>query len=263
MVVRVSLSTQRVDTIARVKTQDLTVQRSGGNVNMRQIPLSSADGWGVAPDGSVVIARSGDYHLEWHHLDGSVTSGPSVPYEPVRIRNAEKVAYLEAASGGGISVSIEAGGDGRRSMSLARGGGGGGDGPDVNEFEWPEVMPPMTNGRINVDPVGRAWVARNRAAGEAPRYDVFGTDGNRIATVELAEGRRILGFGEDAIYVAARMWDDSPSTVAEGLKTISAPLRPRTPIFAPGKNASQMFSKKYSDGSRVSSGALFQKRWRL
>ncbi len=202
LVVRVSLSTQAVDTIARVKTQDVTVQRSGGNVNMRQIPLSPADGWGVAPDGSVVIARSGDYHVEWHRLDGSVTSGPSVPYEPVRIRNAEKLAYLEAASGGGISVSIEAGGDGRRSMSLARGGGRGGDGPDVNEFEWPETMPAMTNGRINVDPEGRAWVARNRAAGEAPRYDVFGGDGNRIATVELADGRRILGFGEDAVYVA-------------------------------------------------------------
>lgn len=202
MVVRVHLSTQQVDTIARIKTQDLTVQRSGGNVNMRQIPLSPADGWGVASDGSVVIARSGDYHMEWHHPDGSVTSGPPIPFEPVPIRNAEKLAYLEAASAGGISIAIEAGGGGQRSMSLSRGGGRGGSDPDVNDYEWPETMPPMTNGRINVDPKGRAWVARNRAAGEPPRYDVFGADGNRTTTVELAEGRRILGFGENSVYVA-------------------------------------------------------------
>jgi hypothetical protein len=202
MVVRVSLADQRVDTVARVKTQDLTVQRSGGNVSMRQIPLSPADAWGVAPDGRVVIARSGDYHVAWHHPDGSVVAGRPVPFEPVRIRDAEKLAYLEAASGGGISVSIEAGGDGRRSMSLARGGGGRDDGPDLDAYEWPETMPPMTNGRINVDARGRAWVRRNMPAGERPLYDVFGADGNRITTFELAEGRRILGFGEGSVYVA-------------------------------------------------------------
>lgn len=202
MVVRVSLADQRVDTIARVKTQDLTVQRSGGNVSMQQIPLSPADAWGVTPDGRVVIARSGDYHVEWHEPDGSVVSGRPLPFDPIRIRDAEKLAYLEAASGGGISVSIQAGGDGRRSMSLSRGGGGRDDGPDLDAYEWPETMPPMTNGRINVDSEGRAWVRRNTPAGENPLYDVFGGDGNRITTVELAEGRRILGFGEGTVYVA-------------------------------------------------------------
>ena len=94
-------------------------------------------------------------------------------------------------------------GDGAPRMSLSRGGGGRSDDePDLDQWEWPDHMAPFDNGRINVDRVGRAWVRRNAPAGHAATYDVFGADAELITTVVLPDGRRLIGFGADVLYVA-------------------------------------------------------------
>jgi hypothetical protein len=202
LVVRVDLATETVDTIASIKTQDLEVQSSGGNTSVQQVPLSKADAFGVAPDGRVVIARSGDYHVEWIGMDGSVVRGPALDYRPVRIGNAEKREYFARQTSAGIAVEVMAGPGGQRSMSLSRGGGGGRDPdePDLNANPWPDEMPAMANARINVDSEGRAWVLRNMPAGQPRNYDVFDGQANRVGTVVLPEGRQIIGFGDGVLY---------------------------------------------------------------
>lgn len=203
-VVRVNLASATADTIGSVKTPDLVVSRQGGgNVSMEQIPLSAADAWGVAPDGRVVIARAGDYHVEWHALDGSTVRGAPVGFDPVRIGTAEKEAWASEASGAGIRIGISVDGSGARSMSMSRGGGGG-DGPDLSRYQWPDRMAPFAGGRINVDSRGQAWVRRNTPAGDPAVYDVFGPDGNRVGSVTMDAGQRVVGFGEGTVYVTHR-----------------------------------------------------------
>ena len=199
-VVRVDLPTQRVDTITMLRPQDLTVRRSGQNISMRLVPLSPVDAWGVALDGSVVVARSVDYHLEWHHPDGSVTRGAPVAYDPVRIGTPEKRAWA-ANRGGGIMMDLSMG-DGAPQMSVSRRGRGRSeDEPDLTQWEWPDRMTAFDNSRINVDWEGRAWVRRNARAGEVATYDVFGSDAELITTVALPEERRLTGFGDGVLYV--------------------------------------------------------------
>jgi hypothetical protein len=201
LIVRVNLETASVDTLGAVKTEDMKVEASGGNMMIEPIPLSAADAWGVATDGRIVVARSGDYHVEWIQPDGRVLSGAPVPFEPVSIGTDEKMAYMSRMGSGGLSVSIEVNDGGQRSMSFGRGGGGRDPDLDPNRFTWPETMAPFSNARINVDVRGRAWVRRNVPVGDPTIYDVFGVDGNRVGSVVMPEGRQVLGFGNETLYV--------------------------------------------------------------
>ena len=87
------------------------------------------------------------------------------------------------------------------SMNLSRGGAGGGSGePDLDQYEWPDEKPPFYGARIPVDDAGQAWVRRHVRAGAPSLYDVFGPDAEHLAAVQLADGRRIIGFGRDTLY---------------------------------------------------------------
>jgi hypothetical protein len=180
---------------------------SGGannqNVQITNIPLSGEDAWGIASDGSIVMARSGDYHLEWHSPDGSVRQGPAIPFEAVAIGTAEKEEWVveSARSGGGIGVGVEMN-NGSMSMTFQRGGIGGQQ-REIDQYEWPEVKPPFYQGRLPVDELDRVWVRRHVDAGEPSTYDVFGRNGMLAATYTLDHGKRIIGFGSGAIYVVS------------------------------------------------------------
>ncbi|HSG49032.1 MAG TPA: hypothetical protein VLA43_14520, partial [Longimicrobiales bacterium] len=100
VVLRVDRTAMTADTLVRVKLTERTRTESGGpdnrSVSIQQIPLSLEDTWGAAPDGSVVVARSGDYHVEWHRPDGTVVAGPPVDYEPASLGNDEKQEWIDA-----------------------------------------------------------------------------------------------------------------------------------------------------------------------
>lgn len=212
-ILRVERGSFAVDTVGSFKLEDRTQSVSGGpdnrNVSISPIPLSAQDAWGVADDGSVVVARSADYHVEWIRPDGSVVSGPPVPFTPVAIGTEEKEEWLAARgrSGGGIGImlSVE---NGAMQTSFRRGGGmrmpGHGQGePTIDDYEWPETKAPFHDGRIVVDPAGRAWIQRHVPAGEEATYDVFDGTATRVATYTLPNNRRIVGFGDGTIYVVA------------------------------------------------------------
>lgn len=206
-VMRVSRGGGAPEAVATVKLQDQKTARSGGannqNVSIEPIPLTPEDAWGVAPDGSLVVARSGDYHVEWIGPDGAVRRGPAIPYDAVRVSGAEKEEYLAdlGRSGGGIAVRLEVV-DGRPSMSLQRGGPAGAR-READRYTWPERKPAFHGARVPVDPQGRAWVRRHVRAGEPTTYDVFDRAGRRVGTVTLEMGKRVVGFGARSVYVVS------------------------------------------------------------
>ena len=209
-ILRVHREGATVDTVARYKLTDRVRTESGGpdnrSVSIEQVPLSTEDAWGVAPDGSVVVARAGDYHVEWHAPDGTVTSGPPIAYEPVPIGQEEKEAWARGRSrgGGGLSVRVMVNDAGVMQTSFSRGGGGrGGEEPDLDRYRWPEVKPPFYGDPILVDPLGRAWVRRHVDAGADATYDVFDGSGERVATYTLEGNREVVGFGDGVVYAVA------------------------------------------------------------
>lgn len=206
LIVRWNPATDRVDTVAALGLPERKVESSGGNIAMSTIPFSPSDDWGVSWDGHVAIARAVGFHVEWVGADGGTVAGPPLPDPPITITQADRDAWLEARAnppGGGMFITMEAGGGGGRSMS-ARAAPRGGTfvGPQVDDDDWPEVKPPFPPNAVTVTPDGQAWVRRHTVAGAAPEYDVFDANGNRVRTVVLAENSSVAGFGEGVVYVA-------------------------------------------------------------
>ena len=204
-ILRLDLESEVVDSVGQVKLPGMTTRTTGGrnnqNTQVSPIPLSPADAWGVAPDGRTVIARCGDYHVDWIGPDGSVTSGPDVEFEAVSIGRAEKEewAHTRSETGGGMGIAVTVVNN-AMTMTATRGGVSNDD-DDLDGYDWPAVKPAFYGRPIPVDRSGRAWVRRHRDAGDTPMYDVFGASGTRDMVVELLPERRVVGFGDGKVYV--------------------------------------------------------------
>ena len=207
-VLRIQRGTLAIDTVAMFRVPEVTITESGSaenrDVSMSLIPLSPQDAWGVASDGSIVLARSADYHIDWIGTDGSVVSGSPVPFETITIGTDEKREWArsQAETGGGISIAVEVN-NGALTTRFGRGGGGRDEDEDLDQYAWPESKPPFYGTRITVDPENRAWVRRHVDAGEPTTYDVFDRAGERIATFELPYRSRVVAFGALGVYVAS------------------------------------------------------------
>lgn len=201
-VMRYDRATGEAAAVAKVKPADVEESGSGGRQMITQVPMSPQDGFAIGPDGTAAFVRSGGYFVEVVSVDGSTTRGPAVDYDPIRPRDAEKEAWLEAGASSGLSVSVTASGDGQRNIVFSRGGGGGGA-PDLNQYNWPDRMPAFSAGSVEMGPDGRIWVARTVRAGEASRFDVFDADGRILGYATFGPRTAIVGFGTGgAIYLA-------------------------------------------------------------
>ncbi len=207
-VLRIAREDLSLDSVVMFKLEDRTTTRSGGpgneSVSISSVPLSAEDSWGVAADGSVVVARSADYSLEWWGTDGTVTRGAPISFDPIAIGTAEKEEWLQVRgrSGGGIGISIEMRSNGAMQMNFSRGGMGNSD-PSIDDYEWPETKPPFYSGRLQVDGHDRVWIRRHVEAGEDATYDVFDRTAKRVATYTLPNNKRVIGFGSGTVYVVA------------------------------------------------------------
>ena len=210
-VLRIDRGTRSTETAAMVKLQERISRTTGGandrNVSIESVPLSPEDAWGVASDGTLVAARAGEARVEWIDPAGRAVRGPVIPGEGVRIGTAEKEEWLrdQSRSGGGVSVMMQIE-NGAVSTNLSRGGGGDGRTREIDQYTWPDRTPVFRAGRIPVDGLGRAWVARHVPAGGAATYDIFDRSGTRVATYELAPGVRVVGFGASSVYAVS--YDD-------------------------------------------------------
>lgn len=165
-------------------------------------PLMSHDAWGVAADGSVVVARAQAYGVDWISPDGSVVGGDSVPYAPVPVTTDEKAEYYrDLQRHSRVIRGVVIGAAGARFILYRRN-------PDLEPEQyddpwWPDVLPAFHYQTVRVDPLDRAWVHRHDPAdGDSP-YDIFDRQG-QLALRIVAEGdRRVVGFGAESLYIAA------------------------------------------------------------
>ena len=207
-IVRIDLAEESADTVASYMLRELKVDRTesagGQSVSVQPIPYSPEDSWGVAADGSLVVARATDYRIEWLGPDGERVVGDALEYEPVSIGEEEKLEYFGAqVRGGGIMMAMTRT-DGAVTTSLQRGGfGGGGEEPDLDVYDWPAVKPPFASGTIQVDSRSRAWIRRQVPAGADTRYDLFNREARHVASYTLGAFRQIVGFGPESVYVIA------------------------------------------------------------
>ena len=191
--------------VIRIKLTDVTERTSGGANNVRQevrpVPLSPEDGWAVGANGDVAVVRVGDYHVDWVRADGTIVSGPPVPFDPVPVKTADKEAWAEdmAANGMMMMVTNE---NGNMNARMRRGGGGGA--PSVDGYQWPETKPPFAPRSVRVDPLGHVWVERYVAAGERPVVDVFDGSAERVGVVTIPVDCSVGGFGDGTVYLIRR-----------------------------------------------------------
>ena len=202
-ILRISLAEGSVDTAGSFKRLDIVVEEIENGVSISPIPLSPQDAWGVAADGSVVVARSVGYGVDWYAPDGSVTRGDTIVHEPVPITTAEKAEYFrDRRRHAGIGMGISSSFDGSTTATFFRGSGGSEE-PDYDNFSWPNVKPALHPATVRVDPSGRAWVKRHLPADTGTAYDLFDRQGRLVRAVTLEGDRRVAGFGPGSVYMVA------------------------------------------------------------
>ena len=204
-IARYDRGTGAIDTMGMVKLPEMERETSGaGMVSIGPRPMTPQDEWAVGPDGTAAVVRASDYSVDYYRPDGSFVDGPPNTVEPLSVGQAEKEEWVNGRGADGISVGVMMNASGGRSMTLSRGGGmgmGGGDAPGVDDYEFPDVLPVFRQGRMRVAPNGDTWVERWMQADSPPTFEIFDPQGVRVGTVQLPEGRRLIGFGDGTIYV--------------------------------------------------------------
>ena len=202
-ILRVGLTTAAVDTVARYKLREYEITETDDGTYVIPVRLSPQDAWGVAPDGSVVIARAGHYGVNWFAPNGAVTYGDTIPYASVPVTRADMAEDLRAAERhGGITMDSEVREDGTRATNFSRGGFGPPDAEvDYDDYTWHDVKPAFHNAGVRVDPLGRAWVRRHLPAGSGTRYDLFDRGGQPVKALTLEGDRIVAGFGPAHVYI--------------------------------------------------------------
>ena len=209
---------RRVDTLATLavpagRSQGAR-QLDGGMLQMLDNrPLAAEDVAAIAPDGRVAIVRAAPYRVEWLHRDGRRITGPEVRYQPLRVTDDDKRAFLQAqVRPGSIIVRRPEGGGDARAMPIERSGlPRPRNETDINDpsLTWPTQMPPFLAGAARVAPDGSLWVLRTRAHDDpVPTYDVFDASGKLTGRVALPRGTRVLGFGNGTVYLVRIDEDD-------------------------------------------------------
>jgi hypothetical protein len=213
-VLRFDRRTRTTTPVARVALPKMEVSSSGGpggaqRFTMRMSsPYAAQDDWVAGLDGRVAVVRHDPYRVEWVAPNGQRVVGPVLPYERLRVTDADKEEYRTRSRG----ASVQA-------MSVRIGGGGasGSNAPPPSTAnmrlpeptDWPEFKPPFTGNAAVVAPDGALWVLRTRPAGDrAPRYDVFDSFGKLTGTMVLPADTRLIGFGRNSAYLVRTDEDD-------------------------------------------------------
>lgn len=225
VVVRWDPRGERVDTVTRLSGRYFGI--GGPSAGMRgaaRHPFAPRDVWGVAPDGTVRVARYVDYAVETISRTGERRTLDRVPFEPVRIGSAERRAEArrrEAALAAGRTVVVHnthPGGPMTEVSVTPRTSGGSG----ASITWWPDVAPPFRalGDVLWAAPDGATWIERIQAGG-APGtlYDVLDARARVRWRVRIADGSRLVGVTARWVYTA--LADD------DGLEVLRRHAHPR------------------------------------
>lgn len=171
------------DTIAVLAAPEMraktSVQRTGTSVQSGTVimpnPFASQDGWSVAADGSIGIARVSPYHVEWIGEGRGSIVGPVVDIHdsiPITAKDMERFKIPPAL---------------RPTM------------------DWGRYKPPFAwSGIVVVSGEDQLWVPRTLQSDQAerPYYDVFSREGVRKYQVRLPSNARLVGSNSTSLCVA-------------------------------------------------------------
>lgn len=234
-IIRVDLATRKVDTLAygRIPKVKLDIQQSDGRFSATTIvnPLPTVDDFAVLPDGTLAMVRGSDYHVDYYAPDGTKTSSPKIAFDWQRLKDDDKVAFIDsvkaararvdsaAASsangatpaaptvGGGPNITIFGGPGGGPRGGGARGGAAGALGGRrrsrvvfVSPSDLPDYKPAFFAGSTKVDTQGNLWVRTipTRKVEGGPVYDVIDRKGALVDRVQVPVNTSIAGFGADS-----------------------------------------------------------------
>lgn len=159
------------------------------------------DAWGVASDGSLVVARSEAYGVDWLSPDGVLIRGDPVPHVPIRVTTSRKEEFYRELERHSRVIRGVLSGPGGSVVSLRYQ-----DNQDPERYErgtWPDVMPAFRYQVVRVDPLDRAWVLRYDPAASDSPYDIFDRQGQLVRRIVAEGDRRVAGFGGESIYMVA------------------------------------------------------------
>ncbi len=205
-VVRYDRGTKQFDTLGVVMVPKPTVQASGSansrSVNIRPVPMAPEDAWGVAQDGRIGVARVAGDEVQWWLADGKRVTGPTVPYTPVKVTDADKKAWQEQAARGSIMVNND---NGKMTVSPAQMT----PQPIDPSIQWPATKPPFPGNAVRIAPTGELWELRSTPASDPlPLYYVFDASGKLVKQVRLPARTRLVAFGKGVVYLVRRDKDD-------------------------------------------------------
>jgi hypothetical protein len=200
----------RVDTAAWIKGPPTTMTTTpagaaGGAGGRMSFTMGSSqvwapqEVWAVAGNGRVARVQPDPYRVVWYDASRRGTAGPTVPYSPIRVTEADKRAYIEQQAANPPTMVVMGGG-----------GGGSVQRPQMPEPTFAETKPAFSgNSAVLASPEGEVWVQRTRPANDhTPVYDVFDSSGRLARKVSLARGSRVVGFGRNSVYVVRTDEDD-------------------------------------------------------
>ena len=210
-IVRIDPTTSQQDTVAFVNlakntaTGAVSGNPGAGEVRVNvsiggQTPFPTADDWTVLDDGTVVIVRAADYHVEIvPAAGGRRIVGRPVPFTPVRVTEADKKQWRDALrSAPGLIRSV---GPGGTTNSTQRP-------PPPEPAAWPETKPAFGPRATFAAPNGDVWVTRSRSATDpVPTADVFNSQGQLIGKAVFPAKTRLVALGKNGVYLA-RIDDD-------------------------------------------------------
>jgi hypothetical protein len=208
VILRLDPRSRKIDTLGHVRIGSPGMKMSGdmqkgtGAVRLSMPAYPIVDEWALLPDGRVVIVRGADYRIDFIAPTGVLTSRGVVPYDRVKVVEADKTRLREARkkmeaeitkAAASAASSMPNTGKGRvRMPSMAM----------EEPTEWPDVKPAFGQGALKITPDGELWIARHRAAGnEGQLFDVFTSAGVLRFHFELPPKSALVGFGPRHMYV--------------------------------------------------------------
>ncbi|MEP7226009.1 MAG: hypothetical protein ABI785_01495 [Gemmatimonadales bacterium] len=191
-VLRITLKTGKVDTIAHLATPEYGDAKFGEQIQQAAKVFAPNDHFGVLPDGAAWVARGRENRVDWRSPDGKWKQGKTREYTRTPVTQADKDRVLAQVREQGKQFGMP------QDLSII--------------YPFAETKPPFdfALGRE----IGEVWLQRPRAQeDEALVYDVVNRQGVWERSVTLPKGASLSGFGAKGTIYASIKTEDGKRTV--------------------------------------------------
>ena len=190
-VLRIRLSSGRVDTIAHLAAPEYGDAMFGDQVQQAAKVFAPNDFFGVLPDGTAWVARGKENRVDWRSPDGTWVRGKPHAFKKVAVTEADKERVLAQVREQGKQYGM----------------------PQELKIVYPfaETKPPFDFAMGH--PAGEVWLQRSRSVeGASLVYDVFGRNGGWRREITFPQNASLAGFGANgAVFASVRNEDGSRS----------------------------------------------------